>query len=155
MSWHDKRRHVLFLWSSGYSMREIVDRTGVPYQTIRDRFRSLGILAGSQGGRYSQRYRFKVVGLFRGGLSMMAISKRLGIDHHTPARWLAEFGIDSKGPRDQTPTKRPGRIQKPQGIRLDAKARAMMEEILRERSSVGIRRTPKPTTSTGTSSISR
>ena len=133
--WDDNRRHVLFLWSSGYAMREIVARTGVPYQTLRDRFRSLGILAGSQGGRYSQRYRFKVVGLFREGLTMREVSKRLGIDHHTTPRWLAEFGIDSKGPRDQAPTKRPGRIQKPQGIRLDSKARAMMEEILRDRTS--------------------
>jgi|GEM_PF-4305608 len=131
--WDAKRKHVLFLWSSGYAMREIVERTGVPYQTLRDRFRSLGILAGSQGGRYSQRYRFKVVGLFRQGLTMKAIARALNIDNHTPPRWLAEFGIDSKGPRDQEPVKRPGRIQKPQGIRLDAKARAMMEEIMRER----------------------
>ena len=139
---------IFRLLAVGNSTSSISRKLGIPLQTVRDQLAKRGCLPGSQGRRHHESYRFRAVRLFGRGLSMRAISQRLSIDGGTARRWLAEFGIDSRGDRGQKSSRSPRSIRatKPKThkaaksqrpIRLDAKARAMMAEIMRER---GIRR---------------
>lgn len=98
----EDKQQVLEFARRGMSVREIVERTGVPQQVVRNHIRAAGIPA-HPGGRpqaaASASVEQQILALAREGVSIREISSRVSVPRLHVVRIMRREGVPARGPR--------------------------------------------------------